>query len=303
MTLQQLKYIVEIVNRGSMREAASRLYVSQPSLSAAVKELETELGFDIFIRSNKGISLSMQGSEFLGYARQVLEQAELLENRFLGKKPARRIFSVSAQHYAFAVNAFVSLIREYDATEYEFAIRETKTHEIVEDVKTLRSEIGILYLNDFNEQVIRKLLRENHLEFHPLFEASPHVFLGSNNPLAQKEKVSLDDLAPYPCLTFDQGIHNSFYYSEEILSTVSRPKNIQVSDRATLFNLLVGLKGYTISTGIISSDLNGENIVSIPLDSREKIRIGCITQKSMQLSPIGRRYIELLKEYINETSL
>lgn len=282
MTLQQLKYIVEIVNRGSMREAASRLYVSQPSLSAAVKELETELGFDIFIRSNKGISLSMQGSEFLGYARQVLEQAELLENRFLGKKPARRIFSVSAQHYAFAVNAFVSLIREYDATEYEFAIRETKTHEIVEDVKTLRSEIGILYLNDFNEQVIRKLLRENHL--------------------AQKEKVSLDDLAPYPCLTFDQGIHNSFYYSEEILSTVSRPKNIQVSDRATLFNLLVGLEGYTISTGIISSDLNGENIVSIPLDSREKIRIGCITQKSMQLSPIGRRYIELLKEYINETS-
>ena len=115
--------------------------------------------------------------------------------------------------------------------------------------------------------------------------------------------ISLDDLAPYPCLTFDQGIHNSFYYSEEILSTVSRPKNIQVSDRATLFNLLVGLEGYTISTGIISSDLNGENIVSIPLDSREKIRIGCITQKSMQLSPIGRRYIELLKEYINETSL
>ena len=303
MTLQQLKYIIEIVNCGSMREAASRLYVSQPSLSAAVKELETELGFDIFIRSNKGISLSMQGSEFLGYARQVLEQTELLENRFFGKKPPRRIFSVSAQHYAFAVNAFVSLVREYDATEYEFAIRETKTHEIVEDVKTLRSEIGILYLNDFNEQVIQKLLRENHLEFHPLFEARPHVFLCRSNPLAQKEKVSLEDLVPYPCLTFDQGVYNSFYYSEEILSTVSRPKNIQVSDRATLFNLLVGLEGYTISTGIISSDLNGENIVSIPLDSHEKIRIGCITQKNMQLSPMGKRYMELLEAYIRETGL
>lgn len=300
MTLQQLKYIVEISNCGSMREAASRLYVSQPSLSVAVRELEEELGFAIFNRSNKGISLSMSGSEFLGYARQVIEQTELLENRYFGTKPARRLFSVSTQHYSFAVNAFVNLVKEYDASEYEFAIRETKTHEIVEDVKTLRSEIGILYLNVFNEQVLKKLFRENYLRFHLLFEACPHVFVGTNNPLAQKDSVTLADLEPYPCLTFDQGVYNSFYYSEEILSTENHPKNILVSDRATLFNLLLGLQGYTISTGVISSDLNGENITAVPLDVEEKIRVGYITQKNVQLSGMAQRYLQLLESYMGE---
>lgn len=303
MTLQQLKYIVKIADCGSMREAASRLFISQPSLSVSVRELEEELGFDIFVRSNKGISLSMNGNEFLGYARQVIEQTQLLENRFFGSKPARRLFSVSAQHYAFAVNAFVNLVKEYNADEYEFAIRETKTYEIVEDVRTLRSEIGILYMNRFNEQVIKKLLRENHLQFCSLFETSPYVFLSSDHPLAGHRSVTLDDLVPYPCLTFDQGIYNSFYYSEEILSTVSRPKNIIVSDRATLFNLLLGLQGYTISTGIISSDLNGENIVSIPLIEDETIHVGFIIRKNMQLSGTAQRYIELLREYIDVQSI
>lgn len=299
MTLQQLRYVIEIVNCGSMNAAAEKLYVTQPSLSNAVKELEKELGIEIFLRSNRGISLSAEGAEFLGYARQVVEQAELLEQRYTDKKPSRRLFSVSTQHYAFSVNAFVNLIRDYNQNEYEFTLRETQTHDIIEDVKNLRSEIGVLYLNDFNEKVLLRILRESNLGFHPLFEAKPHVFVSNAHPLSGNASVRLEDLTPYPCLSFEQGVYNSFYYSEEILSTVYHPKSILVSDRATLFNLLIGLNGYTISTGILSEDLNGRNIISIPLVSDEVIRIGYIAQKGIGLSAMAEAYIANLRHYIS----
>ena len=298
MTLQQLRYVIEIVNCGSMNAAAEKLFVTQPSLSNAVKELEKELGIEIFLRSSRGISLSAEGAEFLGYARQVVEQAELLEQRYADKKPSRRLFSVSTQHYAFSVNAFVNLIREYNQNEYEFTLRETQTHDIIEDVKNLRSEIGVLYLNDFNEKVLLKILRESNLGFHPLFEAKPHVFVSNAHPLSGRASVRLEDLTPYPCLSFEQGVYNSFYYSEEILSTVYHPKSILVSDRATLFNLLIGLDGYTISTGILSEDLNGKNIISIPLISDEIIRVGYIAQKGIGLSAMADAYIANLRRYI-----
>ncbi len=298
MTLQQLRYVIEIVNCGSMNAAAEKLFVTQPSLSNAVKELEKELGIEIFLRSSRGISLSAEGAEFLGYARQVVEQAELLEQRYTDKKPSRRLFSVSTQHYAFSVNAFVNLIREYNQNEYEFTLRETQTHDIIEDVKNLRSEIGVLYLNDFNEKVLLKILRESNLGFHPLFEAKPHVFVSNAHPLSGRASVRLEDLTPYPCLSFEQGVYNSFYYSEEILSTVYHPKSILVSDRATLFNLLIGLDGYTISTGILSEDLNGKNIISIPLISDEIIRVGYIAQKGIGLSAMADAYIDNLRRYI-----
>ena len=298
MTLQQLRYVIEIVNCGSMNAAAEKLYVTQPSLSNAVKELEKELGIEIFLRSNRGISLSAEGAEFLGYARQVVEQAELLEQRYTDKKPSRRLFSVSTQHYAFSVNAFVNLIRDYNQNEYEFTLRETQTHDIIEDVKNLRSEIGVLYLNDFNEKVLLRILRESNLGFHPLFEAKPHVFVSNAHPLSGNASVRLEDLTPYPCLSFEQGVYNSFYYSEEILSTVYHPKSILVSDRATLFNLLIGLDGYTISTGILSEDLNGKNIISIPLISDEIIRVGYIAQKGIGLSAMADAYIANLRRYI-----
>lgn len=298
MTLQQLRYVIEIVNCGSMNAAAEKLFVTQPSLSNAVKELEKELGIEIFLRSSRGISLSAEGAEFLGYARQVVEQAELLEQRYTDKKPSRRLFSVSTQHYAFSVNAFVNLIREYNQNEYEFTLRETQTHDIIEDVKNLRSEIGVLYLNDFNEKVLLKILRESNLGFHPLFEAKPHVFVSNAHPLSGRASVRLEDLTPYPCLSFEQGVYNFFYYSEEILSTVYHPKSILVSDRATLFNLLIGLDGYTISTGILSEDLNGKNIISIPLISDEIIRVGYIAQKGIGLSAMADAYIANLRRYI-----
>ncbi|HBQ26527.1 MAG TPA: LysR family transcriptional regulator, partial [Syntrophomonas sp.] len=265
MTLQQLRYIIKIVECGSITEAAKQLFISQPSLSNAVKELETELGIEIFYRTTKGISLSIDGTEFLSYARQVIEQTELLEQRYLGKKPSKQLCSVSTQHYAFAVNAFVNLLKALDVDEYKFTLRETRTYEIIEDVKNLRSEIGIIYLSDFNKQVLNKLLKENHLIFNPLFEAAPHVFISSVHPLAKKKSVTLEDLDDFPFLAFEQGEYNSFYFSEEILSTAPHKKTIHVSDRATLFNLLIGLNGYTICTGVLNSDLNGENIISVPL--------------------------------------
>lgn len=298
MTLQQLKYIIEIVNSGSINEAAKKLYITQPSLSSAVKELESEMGIELFLRTPKGITLTSDGAEFLGYARQVVEQASLLEQRYLNKKPSRQLCSISTQHYAFAVNAFVNMIQKSGADEYEFTLRETRTYEIIEDVKTLRSELGILYRNPFNQKVIDKLLKENHLEFHPLFTAEPHIFISSSNPLAKRKSVTLEDLEEYPYLSFEQGDYNSFYFSEEILSTVFHKKSIHVSDRATIFNLMVGLNGYTISSGIISSELNDDKIVAIPLEYEDVITLGWIKQQQLELSPLAQSYLELLKEHI-----
>ncbi len=300
MTLQQLKYVIEVARSRSISKAAQNLFISQPSLSNALKELENEMGIRIFLRTNKGIILTPEGTEFLGYARQVVEQAALLENRYSNTPSSQQHFSVSAQHYAFAVSAFVRLLKEYNRDEYEFTLRETMTYEIIEDVKNLHSEIGILYVNDFNKKVIHKFLREGNLIFHELFDAKPHVFISSRNPLAQQDFVTLSDLIPYPYLSFEQGDYNSFYFSEEILSTISRPKNIRVSDRATLFNLLIGLNGYTISTGVISHELNSKDIVSIPLQVDERITVGYITHKNVKNSPLANIYIEYLKETITE---
>lgn len=298
LTLQQLKYVIEVANRGSMNEAAKRLFISQPSLSNAIKELEAEIRITIFERTNKGISLSKEGAEFLGYARQVIEQAELLENRYLNAKPSPQHFSVSTQHYAFAVNAFVKLVREHGHDEYELALRETKTYEIIQDVKSQRSEIGILYVNEFNAKVINRLLKDANLTFTSLFTAKAHIFISVHNPLSQHAVVTLEQLQDYPYLYFEQGEYNSFHFSEEILSTLSHRKSIRVNDRATLFNLLIGLNGYTISTGVLSADLNGNEIIPVPLASDETIHVGWISHQNAALSKLAVAYVEALREAI-----
>ncbi|MFC4024404.1 LysR family transcriptional regulator [Oceanobacillus longus] len=297
MTLQQLKYVIEVARSRSISKAAQNLFISQPSLSNALKELEKEMRITIFSRTNKGIMITSEGTEFLGYARQVVEQSELLENRYSNTQSPQQHFSVSAQHYAFAVSAFVRLLKEYNREEYEFTLRETRTYEIIDDVKNLRSEIGILYVNEFNSKVIHKFLREGDLKFYELFEAKPHVFISSSNPLVKRDYVTLNDLLPYPYLSYEQGDYNSFYFSEEILSTLSRPKNIRVSDRATLFNLLIGLNGYTISTGVISQELN-HDIIAVPLKVDERITVGYITHKNVTNSTLANIYIDYLKETI-----
>ena len=298
MTLLQLKYIVKIVECGSMNEASHALYVSQPALSSSVKELENELGIEIFTRSSQGIALTVDGAEFLTYARQVLDQADLLEGKYKGTSEQVPHFSVSCQHYSFAVNAFVDVIREFDAARYDFTLREEQTHEIIEDVAHMKSELGILYLSEHNREVIERMLAANELVFEGLFCATPHVFVCSDHPLADHASVTLEDLEDYPFLSYEQGSYNSFYYSEELTSTFERRKNIRVRDRATLFNLAMGLNGYTVCSGVISHELNGPGIISIPLDVDEYMEIGIITRKNTTLTRYGQAYIEAIRQHI-----
>lgn len=297
MRIQQLHYIVKIVETGSMNEAAKQLFITQPSLSNAVRDLEREMGIKIFIRNPKGITLTKDGVEFLSYARQILEQTALLEERYKSKDTNRELFSVSSQHYAFVVNAFVSLLKGADMSRYELFLRETRTYEIIDDVKNFRSEIGVLFLNSYNRDVLTKMFDDNRLTYTSLFQAHPHIFVSQDNPLANHDIVTMKDLEDFPYLSYDQGIHNSFYFSEEIFSQIPHTKSIVVSDRATLFNLLIGLDGYTIATGILNSNLNGDNIVSIPLDVEDMIDIVYIRHEKANLSKMGERFIDyLLKE-------
>lgn len=298
MTLQQLKYVIMVAETGTITEAANRLYISQPSLTNAIHDLEKEMNITIFNRSNKGISLSKEGDDFLGYARQVLEQAAILEDKYKGKHSGKKQFCVSTQHYSFAVNAFVDLIKEYGQEEYDFSLRETQTYEIIEDVAKMRSEIGILFLNNFNEKVIQKILKSHDLEFHSLVVAEPHVFISRNHPLAAKKIIANEELENYPYLSFEQGEHNSFYFSEEIFSTSERKKNIRVRDRATLFNLLIGLNGYTVCSGVIDEKLNGKDIMAVPLVDEGEMRIGYITHRKGRRSQLGDSYLEALKKYL-----
>ena len=297
MTLQQLKYVCMVAETGKITEAAKKLYISQPSLTNAIHELEKEMGINIFNRSNKGISPSIEGEVFLGYARQVLEQAKVLEDKYKGDDGGKKSFCVSTQHYSFAVNAFVDLIKRYGQDEYDFSIRETQTYEIIDDVARMRSEIGILFMNDFNEKVLNKILRANDLEFHELFVAKPHVFISRKHPLAKNDIITNEELEVYPYLSFEQGEYNSQYFSEEFVSTLDSRKNIRVRDRATLFNLIIGLNGYTVCSGVISAELNGRNIISKPLDVDEYMRIGIISRKGVVLSRYAREYIEALKAH------
>ena len=298
MTLQQLRYVTMVAETGTITEAANRLYISRPSLTNAIHELEKEMNIVIFNRTNKGISLSREGEDFLGYARQILEQAAILEDKYKGNGGGKKQYCVSTQHYSFAVNAFVDLIKEYGQDEYDFSLRETQTYEIIEDVARLRSEIGILFLNDFNEAVINKILKSYDLEFHQLYVAKPHVFISRKHPLAGKDRIINEELEEYPYLSFEQGEHNSFYFSEEVFAAVERKKNIRVRDRATLFNLLIGLNGYTVCSGVIDKKLNGKDIIAVPLADENDMRIGYITHRKGMLSRLGNTYLEAIKKYL-----
>ena len=298
MTLAQLKYIIAVAECGTISKAAEKLYISQPSLTTSIKDLESEFGIEIFSRTNKGVILTSDGEEFLGYARQVISQTSLMEEHYSGATAARHQFCVSTQHYSFSIEAFVKLLKEYGGEQYDFRIRETQTYEIIEDVARLRSEIGILFLNDFNEAVLSKLLKSHDLEFHQLFVASPHVFISRKHPLAGNSIITNEELEEYPYLSFEQGEHNSFYFSEEIFSDFERRKNIRVRDRATLFNLLIGLNGYTVCSGVIDKKLNGKDIIAVPLADESDMRIGYITHRKGMLSRLGTTYLEALQKYL-----
>lgn len=300
MTLQQLKYVAAIAEFKNITEASEHVFISQPSLTNSIHELEKEFGITIFSRTNKGVSLTNEGDEFLSYARQILEQTSLLEDRYKGKTGDNTTFSVSCQHYSFAVNAFVDVIRKFGGSKYDFTLRETQTHEIIEDVAHLKSELGVLYISEYNKEIILRLVKKNNLNFEPLFTRPLSVFISTSNPLAKKEIVELKDLKDFPCLTYEQGEHNSFYFAEEPLCEIDFdcPQKIKVRDRATLFNLLIGLNGYTICSGIISHELNGENIIARPLNVPDSMTVGIITCKDLTLSNYAKVYIEALKKHI-----
>lgn len=297
MTLAQLNYAIAVSDAKSINEAAHSLFITQPSLSAAIRELEEELGFELFVRTNRGIYVTPAGEEFLGYARQVVQQYQLIEAKYIEKTNAKQHFSVSMQHYSFAVDAFVKLVKQFGMDAYEFAVHEEKTAEVIDDVRKLRSEIGILYLNDFNEKVMRKLFNEYHLSFHEILTCGIYVYLWRGHPLAGSARINIEALQEYPCLSFEQGSNNSFYFAEEVLSIYQYKRIIKANDRATLLNLMKGLNAYTLCSGIICEELNGSDYCAVPLDSDEQMHIGYIKRKDSPLSMIGQKYLEELERY------
>lgn len=303
MTLQQLRYLIAIAECGSISGAAHDLFVSQSSLSVALKEIETETGVTVFQRSNRGITITSEGIELLGYARQVVEQADLLEQRYQrGEDDVYQRLSVSTQHYTFCVEAFVNMVESLNADEYKFTLRETRTAEIIEDVSEFRSDIGVLYLDNFNNRVISKALDAANLTFTSLFKCKPHVFVGEHHPLAKRESVKVDDLADYARYSFEQGTNNSFYYSEEPLSSLPHKKRIVISDRGTLSNLLTHHNGYTVSTGVLSSEMH-TGIASIPLVTDEEMNMGYVMHAQRKPNALVLRYIDALKEQIATYSI
>ncbi len=296
MTLQQLRQVIAIADSTSMNEAAKKLFISQPSLSSTVKELEEEIGVELFIRSNRGIQTTPEGKEFLGYARQVVEQYELLEDKYI-EQHAKKKFSVSTQHYTFAVKAFVEMVKQVGMEEYEFAIHETKTYDVIHAVKNFQSELGIIYLNDMNEKVITKILKENGLEFIELFQCETYVYIYRDHPLAKNEVISMKELEEYPCIAFTQGENNSFYLAEEMKSTYEYKRIIKGDDRATVLNLMIGLNGYTLCSGIICNELNGAEHVAVPLLETETMHIGYTKRKHTKLSRLAQLYIEEIQKY------
>lgn len=300
MTLQQLRYLIEIANCGSISQAAHNLFVSQSSLSVAVKDVERETGVTIFERSNRGITVTRDGIELLGYARQVVEQADLMEQRYSAKESAvSQHLAISSQHYTFTVESFLEFVKEYEGEGYSFTLRETRTAEIIEDVRDFRSDVGILYKSSFNEQVISRALDDANLQFTSLFITKPHIFVSEKHPLAGKSIVKLDDLAQYPRYTFEQGNANSFYYAEEPFAELPHEKRIVISDRGTLANLLEHHIGFTVATGVLSSEMNS-GIVSIPIDTQEHMDIGYIVHNERQLSHLAQNYIDKLELFIEQ---
>ncbi len=298
MTLQQLRYLIAIAEYGSINAAAQNLYASQSNLSTAIKELEQELGITVFSRSNRGVSLTNDGTELLGYARQVIEQADMLEDRYAGRGTSQLRLAVSTQHYAFSVQAFVNVVEACESDDYEFVLREATTAEIINDVRTFRSEVGILYTDDFNRRVLEKAFNDAYVSYHPLFDARVHVFVGEHHPLANKQLLKPEDLEPYPRYSFEQGTTNSFYYSEEPLSHLPHARNIRISDRGTLTNLLTSHNGFTLSTGVLSAEMQS-GIASIPLDTEETMQVGYIMHRERRPNELLLRFIEELRGIID----
>ncbi len=304
MTIQQIRYVIAIAETGSINRAAEVLYVAQPSLTSALREVEKELDITIFNRSGRGVTITPEGADFLLYAKQLYSDYGNMMERFGNAAQRKKKFGVSAQHYSFAVKAFVDLVKEYDTSKYEFAIRETQIEEVLLDVANYRSELGILNISDLNKKAIDKNLKNLGLSFNHLITCDPHIYLWKGHPLSYKEALIFEELVDYPCLIFEQGYKSSLYYTEEVLRNKEIERTIFASDRATMLNLMVGLNAYMVSSGIVCEELNGDNYVAIPLNPSPEftsceIEIGYVIKKKSSISKIGQLYINNIKEYLN----
>ena len=303
MTLQQIYYALTIEECGSMNKAAEKLYIVQSTLTNAVRELEKEAGFEIFLRTHKGVIPTAEGREFLHDIRMLYKHYDMVLQKYEDGDDVRREFGVSTQHYSFAVDAFVQMVKNYDVKKYSFAIRETTTKKVIEDVASLKSEVGVLYISNLNKNVIRKLISEAELEFTPLIKTKAYVYLWKGHPLSGEESISLEQLEPYPCLSFEQE-EEGMYYAEEILSEHTYPQTIKACDRGTMLNLMMGLNGYTLCSGIISDEINGSDHMVVPFREDEDnpnsiMEIGYLVKKNAVLSKMGECYIEKLKEFLD----
>lgn len=294
MTLQQLRYADAVAACGGVSEAARKLFVTQPTITEALRLLEEELRIAIFTRTHKGASLTREGEEFLASARLILDDAARIQEKYTGKAVRRPQFAISCQHYAFAVESFMSVVRACTADSFDFTFRETVTSEIIDDVSRRRSEIGLLYLSERNEKTLLKILRKEELVFEELFSARPHVFVGKRHPLAKRKIVRPEELDAYPYLTYEQGDQNALYFAEEIMPTLDRRKNIRVRDRATMTALILGLDGFTVSSGA-HSQTYGPSIVSVPLKIDGVLRVGLVRRAGISLSAAGENFVAALR--------
>ena len=298
MNMNQLKYVLAAAGSSSIREASTKLFVSQPALSASIHELEEELGILIFDRTNKGISLTDEGREFLSYAKKAVGQYEVLEERYLSKDSDKERFSVSTQHYNFAIKAFTVVIRETDPDKYIFSIHETKTKEVLEDVRHLKSEVGIVSFSGSNEALIKKLFRDYQLDFTPLMKRETYVYVWKDHPFAGKKEISIDEMQDYPCVSFDQSDDSNFYLTEEAMADYAFHKMIKSDDRATSMEIIAELKAYAIGSGMLSgADAILQGLTAIKLKEEDPITIGYITRKGSALSVYGKRYVDELMKY------
>ncbi|MGN0832976.1 MAG: LysR family transcriptional regulator [Kiritimatiellia bacterium] len=298
MTLQQLRYADAVASCGSLSEAARRVFVTQPTLTEAIRALEEELRTAIFSRTSRGMTVTREGEEFLASARQILEDVSRIQAKYTGKSVRLPQFAVSTQHYAFAVEAFIDVVRAHEADAYDYTLRETVTSEIVDDVARHRSEIGVLYLSNRNQTSMLKILRKEELAFEELFVARPHVFLSRRHPLSRAKLIRPEQLDAYPFISFEQGGENALYYSEEVMPAIDRKKNIRVRDRATMTNLMLGLNGYTIASGAVSKELNGPEVIAVPLQYDDVIRVGLVRRRDIPLSRIGGEYAAAIRDRV-----
>lgn len=303
MTLQQIQYALRVAECGSMNKAAEGLFITQPTLTKSIKELENEIGISLFLRTHKGVTPTAEGAAFLEKCRNMYRQYEKLHDEYVETGNFKRKFGVSTKKCLFAVKAFVETAKQYDMAEFEFSFRETETLKIIKDVSSLRSEIGILYVNASNRKIIKKLLVENELLYTELTKRRAYVYLQKNHPLANEETISPEQLAPYTYISFEQEERYPNYLAEEFPDKITYPRTIKTSDRATMLDIINGLNGFTLGSGIMSEELNGAGYVIIPFrtdDNSDNItEIGYITKKYSILSEMGEKYLSEIKKFIN----